>query len=200
MARATELSASDLAREIRGGAKPTDALEAVLGRYDSAMKYSGCLTPDFTADEVRHTVKSALSGNLEPGAALTSNPRGALAGVPFIASAAIDVAGRATTAGCPIMEAGRATTDAAAVAALKAAGAVFLGHSSMSQLGLGLGSARNVRICSWKGCLCARRVISPPSPACSRCAAILCDRHGGWLKCRRCSCRCCPRRIVRSCC
>lgn len=156
MTRATELSASELAREVRGGAKPTDALEAVLSRYDSAMKYSGCLVPDFTAEEVRHTVKSALSGNLEPGAALTSNPRGSLAGVPFVASAAIDVAGRSTTAGCSITEAGRATSDSAVVATLKAAGAVLLGHSSMSQLGLGLGAARNVSI------LVAR--VSSPSP------------------------------------
>ena len=110
------------------------------------MKYSGCLTADFTVEEVRHTVKSALSGNLEPAAALTSNPRGPLAGVPFVASAAIDVAGRSTTAGCAILEAGRATIDSAAVATLKAAGGVFLGHSSMGQLGLGLSPARNVRL------------------------------------------------------
>ncbi len=139
-----QLSAVELAQAIRGGAKPTDALEACLARFDSAMKYSGCMAGDFSSEAVRHTVKSALSGNVEPSAALTSNVKGALGGVPFVAALCVDVAGRSTTAGCVIMGAGKATEDAPVIAALRNAGAVFLGHSASSELNFGLCSTRNV--------------------------------------------------------
>jgi allophanate hydrolase len=65
-----------------------------------------------------------------------------LYGVPFAVKDNIDAAGMATTAGCP--EFGRiANEDAAAVARLKAAGAILIGKTNLDQFATGLVGTRS---------------------------------------------------------
>jgi allophanate hydrolase len=63
-------------------------------------------------------------------------------GIPFAVKDNIDVEGLETTAGCPAF-AYRPTADAAAVARLKAAGAIVIGKTNLDQFATGLNGTRS---------------------------------------------------------
>jgi amidase len=65
-----------------------------------------------------------------------AGPSGALAGVPFTVKESIDCVGSATTLGVPALSAAMPFMDAPAVARLKAAGAIVLGRTNMSEMGM----------------------------------------------------------------
>ena len=67
--------------------------------------------------------------------------RGALAGVPIAVKDNIDVAGLPTTAACPAFTY-KPSADAAAVARLRAAGAIVIGKTNLDQFATGLVGTR----------------------------------------------------------
>ena len=63
--------------------------------------------------------------------------RGPLHGIPYVAKDLFDVAGTATSAGCPLLEHTPATRDSTVVARLEAAGMVLLGKTHTVQFAYG---------------------------------------------------------------
>ncbi|MGJ0118086.1 allophanate hydrolase [Williamsia sp. MIQD14] len=82
----------------------------------------------------RHEVETELAASVAAG--------GPLAGVVLAVKDNVDVAGLPTTAGCPSF-ARIADTDAPAVAALRAAGAVVIGKTNLDQFATGLVGTRS---------------------------------------------------------
>jgi amidase len=64
----------------------------------------------------------------------TSGPRGAIEGIPVLIKDNIDVAGLPTTGGALALQNSQPTADAPIVAALRAAGAIVLGKTNLSEL------------------------------------------------------------------
>nr|WP_244957119.1 allophanate hydrolase [Candidatus Frankia nodulisporulans] len=87
-------------------------------------------------------MRDALFGPAGGGRAGADSRLPALFGLPFAVKDNIDVAGLPTTAGCPGF-AREPTSDAPAVAALLAAGAVCLGKTNLDQFATGLSGARS---------------------------------------------------------
>src|SRR4051812_14620844 len=78
---------------------------------------------------------------LEAADAADSGPaRGPLHGVPFTIKESIDCMGSATTLGVPMLKSAYPRQDAPAVARLKAAGAIPIGRTNLSEFGMRLGA------------------------------------------------------------
>lgn len=114
--------------------RPTEAVDASLAAIaaDASIGVWISLVERPLALESARVVESRLTaGEILP-----------LAGLTFAVKDNIDVAGLATTAGCPAF--GRvATVDAPVVAALRAAGAVVVGKTNMDQFATGLVGTRS---------------------------------------------------------
>jgi Asp-tRNA(Asn)/Glu-tRNA(Gln) amidotransferase A subunit family amidase len=125
------LSASALAPSVRSGRVTLkDYYEGVARRFET-VKFLGVF-------DAQGTAPATLAGpSVE-----APPPRGALAGVPFVATPDFDVAGAPTHAGNAALACALAEADAPSVAALRARGAHFLGHTTGSDLSLAVaGSA-----------------------------------------------------------
>jgi hypothetical protein len=153
-----ELSARAVGRAVRNGLVPHEALlDALLSRWAAAGKFAGMLSADFKPEDAKAAAVAAVvaaaaggtagagSGGGAPapaappaspskaaggaGGAASVRPRGPLAGVPFVASANMDLAGRATTAGS-----GAGAPSAAATTNASAAGALQRAHCGCHML------------------------------------------------------------------
>ena len=126
-----------LAAELAAGRTTSIALtEAALERAESHRAAGG-------AAYVSIDVQAALAmARAADAARAAGNVPSLLAGLPVSIKDLFDVAGQVTAAGSrALADQPRATTDAAAVARLRAAGAVLLGRTNMSEFafsGLGL--------------------------------------------------------------
>ena len=137
------LSASELADAIRSGdVSPVEAVDAYLERIESVGdKLNAYIT--VCADEAR-----ADARQLEADAA-ASNFRGPLHGVPVGVKDQIHTAGIRTTDASKIRADFVPDADATVVAKLKAAGAIIIGKTNMSEFAMGdpisswFGPARN---------------------------------------------------------
>jgi Asp-tRNA(Asn)/Glu-tRNA(Gln) amidotransferase A subunit family amidase len=138
-----ELSASQAAPSLRSGRRShADYTSALLTRFEE-IKFDATLTPDFTPEKLKAQLALPSDGKL----------KGALAGVPFLVTPNIDVAGFKTHAGSKTLALASPDTDAPVVAALKAAGGIVMGQANMHELGQGVtcvnatyGAAKNVRM------------------------------------------------------
>src|SRR5436190_20263473 len=128
-------SARSIAASVRAG--KTRARDVVAGALERIARRNAALNA-FTAvlGERAQADADAIDRRLAAG-----DDPGPLAGVPFAAKNLFDVAGLATLAGSKI-NAGHppATRDAAAVARLRAAGAVLLGALNMDEYAYGFSS------------------------------------------------------------
>jgi Asp-tRNA(Asn)/Glu-tRNA(Gln) amidotransferase A subunit family amidase len=117
-------SLADLARDVATGrvraATLLDAARAAIARHDAA-----------------HHAMLALAGDADAQAlACDTPPRDGtrpLLGVPIVVKDNIDVAGMATTSGCRALAGAMPHGDAPVVARLRAAGAVILGKTNLSE-------------------------------------------------------------------
>lgn len=114
-------------KELRPLSSPSST--QVLRRWDR-VKFSRALSR-FDPDAVGDAAAARDAGDFG-----TSEPKGPLAGVPFVVSDNINVAGWSTTSGSSALKSHVAKHDAAAVRSLKAAGAVVIGHATVSELAL----------------------------------------------------------------
>ena len=137
------LSASELAVAIReGDVSPVEAVDAYLDRIDRVGdKLNAYIT--VCADEARSDARQLEAE------AVAGNFRGPLHGVPVGIKDQIHTAGVRTTDASKIREDFIPEADATVVAKLKAAGAVIIGKTNMSEFALGdpisswFGPARN---------------------------------------------------------
>lgn len=123
-----EYDASSLARLVRTReVSSREVVEAHLARIDALNGYLGAITVTLNA--------SALAA---ADAADRSEARGPLHGVPFTVKENIDCVGSATTHGVPALRDALPYVNAPAVARLQAAGAILLGRTNLSEMGLRL--------------------------------------------------------------
>lgn len=116
------------------GATPLDLVEEVLTRIDAYPDPAVFITRT-TADDLRAAARALLAR--APN--INSLP---LWGVPFAVKDNIDVAGLPTTAACPAFLY-HPEKDAAAVAQLRAAGALVIGKTNLDQFATGLNGTRS---------------------------------------------------------
>jgi amidase len=129
MSRLFDKSAAELARLIRAREVSSRAVvEAHLARIDEVNGVVGAVTVPLRA--------SALAAADACDRAAGSG--GPLHGVPFTVKENIDCLGSATTHGVPILRDVLPDDDAPVVARLKAAGAIPLARTNMSEMGLRL--------------------------------------------------------------
>jgi AtzE family amidohydrolase len=115
------------AREISAEAIVNAALERIAARDGSLNSFTTNLADQAVADAAQ--VDQAITDGQDPGP---------LAGVPFAVKDLFDIAGVTTLAGSKInRDRPPATQDAAAIAALKAAGAVLVGGLTMDEYAYG---------------------------------------------------------------
>lgn len=123
-----ELSAARLAEEIRSRALSSrEVVEALLARIEA-------LNPQINAV----TVPLAEAARAAADRADRTPPTGPLHGVPFTVKESIDCEGSSTTFGVRALKANLPYRDAPAVARLKAAGAILLARTNLSELGMRL--------------------------------------------------------------
>ena len=127
---ALSLSASALAPSVRAGRVALPDYYDALGKRFEQVKFLGVFPGGGAAP-------AALAGP----AADAPAPRGALAGVPFVVSPDIDVAGAVTHAGNAALGCALSEADAPSVAALRARGAHLLGQTTGSDLSLAVAGA-----------------------------------------------------------
>lgn len=125
-----EASLCDLAEAMRAGRTSAQGLVAAylarIATFDRAgprINAISSLNPD--AMENARVLDEELR---------TRGPRSPLHGIPMVVKDNIDVAGMPTTAGCAALRENYPRTDAACVARLRAAGAIVLAKSNMSEL------------------------------------------------------------------
>src|SRR5438132_874920 len=114
--------------------RPTEAVETALAAIAadaSAGVWITLIERTIALDEAMHVEMRVATGERLP-----------LAGLTFAVKDNIDVAGVATTAGCPAF-ARVARADAPVVAVLRAAGAVVVGKTNMDQFATGLVGMRS---------------------------------------------------------
>ena len=117
---------------------------ALLTRFEE-VKFDAMLLPSFSPEELKARlglappVPAAAAGGAAPPAPPAL--RGALAGVPFLVTPNVDVAGMRSHAGCKVLEPAAPEADAAVVAALRGAGAVVFGQANMHAFGMGVSCA-----------------------------------------------------------
>lgn len=127
-------SVLDAAAAIRAGAtSPTALLEAALARIDALDRRLNAFQL-VLADEARAAARRAEE-ELAAG-----HDRGPLHGVPVAVKDLLDMAGHPTTAGSRIRAGVIAAQDATAVARLRAAGAVIVGKTRLSEFAYSPGS------------------------------------------------------------
>lgn len=121
------ISVADLAVALQAGVATSrsivEAHLAQISRFDPAFHAIRCLSPSAVddadeSDRIRRT----------------SGPRSPLEGIPVLVKDNIDVAGLPTTAGALALEHSTPGTDAPLVALLRAAGAIILGKTNLSEL------------------------------------------------------------------
>ncbi|MCM3884092.1 allophanate hydrolase [Frankia sp. R82] len=121
-------------------ARGDDAVWISLVPREQAMARAAAL--DATRDALFGPAGGGRAASDEPAPTGAAPQLPALFGLPFAVKDNIDVAGLPTTAGCPEF-AREPDTDAPAVAALLAAGAVCLGKTNLDQFATGLSGARS---------------------------------------------------------
>ena len=109
-------------------------VEAHLARIDEVNGYLGAVTV---------TLRDAALAAAD--ACDRSDPRGPLHGVPFTVKENLDCFGSATTHGLPVLRDALPSSDAPAVARLKAAGAIPIARTNQSELGLRLCTVNPLR-------------------------------------------------------
>ena len=128
MPRLFEYGVASLAKMIRSReVSSREVVEAHLARIDQVNGYVGAI-----AVTLRESALAAAD------ACDRSAPVGALHGVPFTVKENLDCVGSATTHGLPALREALPYLDAPAVARLKAAGAILLGRTNTSEMGLRL--------------------------------------------------------------
>lgn len=129
MRELTKLSAVELAELIRTRAvSPVEVVEAYLGRierWNPSLNAIVSLAPD-VLERARESEAALMRGEL----------RGPLHGVPVTIKDTFDVAGVRSTSGSPLRADRVALRDAAAVARLRAAGAIILGKTNVPEMAL----------------------------------------------------------------
>ena len=138
MAQLHELTATELAGLIRAGevssrevvAAHLARIEAVNGRVNAVtvVLSDSALAAADRADSVRQS-----GGALAP-----------LCGVPFTVKESMDCLGTATTYGVPALRESTPYLDAPVAARMKAAGAILIGRTNLSEMGLRLCDAVRV--------------------------------------------------------
>jgi aspartyl-tRNA(Asn)/glutamyl-tRNA(Gln) amidotransferase subunit A len=133
-----------LAERIVRGASLCQTLHWLAqGRLDAKQLTATYLAAIERTDPRLHAYVSVQADAARDAAAVaalrrgTSGAIGRLDGVPLSVKDNIDVAGLATTCGLPTRRNATATTDAACVARLRAAGAVILGKTNLDEGVLG---------------------------------------------------------------
>lgn len=135
MTRLHSCGALELARRIRAReVSSREVVEAHLARIDAVNGRLAAIT-----------VTLADAALAAADAADRSEPRGALHGVPFSVKENIDCFGSATTHGLPSLRDALPYADAPAGARLKAAGAIPIARTNLSELGLRLCSENPLR-------------------------------------------------------
>ena len=126
----TQLDALELTRAIRDG--HCTAVEAVRAHLDRIQAFDRAIGP---LNAVLETNPGALATAAELDARQArTNPSGALHGVPVLVKANIDTAdAMATSAGSRALASHRAQRDAPAISRLRAAGAVLIGTTNLSE-------------------------------------------------------------------
>jgi amidase len=133
--RLYEYDATRLAELIRSGdVSSREVVEAHLARIEAIDGYLGAITV---------TLRDAALAAAD--AADRSEARGPLHGVPFTVKENIDCVGSATTHGVPALRDALPYADAPVVARLKAAGAILLGRTNLSEMGLRLCTVNPLR-------------------------------------------------------
>jgi aspartyl-tRNA(Asn)/glutamyl-tRNA(Gln) amidotransferase subunit A len=127
----------ELAEDLAKGATTSEALVAdALARIDAHRAQGGCAYISVDADSA---LQAARASDLARAAGYVPSP---LAGLPISIKDLFDVTGQVTAAGSKVLaNAAPAVADAPVVARLKAAGAILLGRTNMSEFafsGLGL--------------------------------------------------------------
>jgi amidase len=129
-----ERTAVELAALVRGGEVSCRAVvEAHLARIEATNGQVNAVTvvlaePALAAADLADSARASGARGLE----------GPLHGVPFTVKEAFDCVGTATTYGVRALRDALPYVDAPAVARLKAAGAILLGRTNMSEMGLRL--------------------------------------------------------------
>ena len=130
-----EYGAACLAKLIRSGeVSSREVVEAHLARIEQVDGYLGAITVTLR--------ESALAA---ADAADRSDARGPLHGIPFTVKENLDCLGSATTHGVPVLRDALPYADAPAVARLKAAGAIPIGRTNLSEMGLRLCTSNPLR-------------------------------------------------------
>jgi fatty acid amide hydrolase len=120
-------SATELARRLEHGTlRSVDIVEALLHRIDRCDPRINAYTHVFR-DEALHEARR-LDDERRSG-----RTRGPIHGLPVSVKECFDIAGQPTTIGVPARLGRPAARDAALVTALRAAGAVILGRTNVSQ-------------------------------------------------------------------
>ncbi len=124
---AAELRALIAARE----ASPVEIVEAVLARIERLQPGLNCFIT-ICAEQAREAAK-------ESEKRIAATPKGQplrlLEGIPYTAKDLVDTAGVRTTFGSKILAENIPRTDAAAIARLKAAGAILIGKTTTPEFG-----------------------------------------------------------------
>lgn len=149
--------ASKAAPAIRSGRLQQSALVSeLLERYESSCKFYNMFQ---AASFNPEALKAAVAPPPEGAGKQAEKPRGALAGVPFVITPNIDVVGLSTNGGTETLAIAAPEEDAAAVAALKKAGALLFGATNAAELNQGAlstnalnGTVRNVSVNYWRCC------------------------------------------------
>jgi len=126
-----KLGIEALLRAYRGGLSPNDVIEGILERAERWSDHRIWITPPSRDGVAPHLARLAASSPAELP----------LYGVPFAIKDNIDLAGTATTVGCPAI-AYRPGRSAAVVQRLIDAGAIPLGKTNMDQFATGLSGTR----------------------------------------------------------
>ncbi len=125
-----ENTAAQLAARIRSGeVSSTEVVEAHLARID---RING------STNAVVEVVREEALAAAERADRASGDARAVLRGVPFTVKENIDCAGLATTHGVCALRGAIAYRDAPVVARLKAAGAILIGRTNLSEMGLRL--------------------------------------------------------------
>lgn len=129
MEELTKLSATKIAELVRARAvSPVEVVEAYLGRIEElnpSINAIASLAPDIL-ERARKSEEAVMRGR----------PLGPLHGVPLTVKDTFDVAGLRSTSGSPVRAGHVPEHDAAAVARLRAAGAIILGKTNVPEMAL----------------------------------------------------------------